>query len=176
MAFLQLPKGSILSIQGLDALAMDTNVFNSTVAARNGLTYTDRTTATVYRRVSEHNRTDFQVGTNRIEKVQRMSNGLMRKFFIADKKTFSVSWQMLPSFRTETVDGAWGAEDLKSFYESIAGQGEFNIRINYASNAGDTDNTATYDVHKVVFTNASFDVVKRGIQPFWNVNITLEEV
>jgi hypothetical protein len=34
---------------------------------------------------------------------------------------------MLPSFRNETVDGGWGAEDIKNFYESTAGRGAFRI-------------------------------------------------
>ena len=61
---------------------------------------------------------------------QRTSNGTLRKFFIADKKTFSVSWDMLPSYRDITVDGAWGAEDIRTFYDTALGQGVFKIKIN----------------------------------------------
>jgi hypothetical protein len=71
-------------------------------------------------KVSEHNRQPVSIGKTRIEQTKRMSNGLMRKFFIADKETISVSWNMLPSFTTMTVDGGYGAVDLKSFYDGSA--------------------------------------------------------
>jgi hypothetical protein len=32
---------------------------------------------------------------------------------------------MLPSYRTLTVDGGWGAEDLRSFYFGDEGKAEF---------------------------------------------------
>jgi hypothetical protein len=104
-----------------------------------------------------------------------MSNGTLRKFFIADKKTFTLSWDMLPSYRTFTVDGAWGAEDLRTFYSSAQGQSSFNIRVNLAKD-GTNQESANYEQYNVVFSNCSFTVLKRGTQPFWNVSITLVEV
>jgi hypothetical protein len=62
----------------------------------------------------------LSLNTERIESGQRMSNGTLRKYFVADKLNINVSWEMIPSFRNETVDGGWGAEDLKNFYESAA--------------------------------------------------------
>jgi hypothetical protein len=62
------------------------------------------------------------MGNNRIKQSNRMANGTLREYIIADKKIFSASWSMLPSYRNETVDGAWGAEDIKTFYESLAGR------------------------------------------------------
>ena len=71
-------------------------------------------------KLSDHNRQPVSIQTNRIEKQQRMSNGTLRKFFIADKKSINVSWNMLPSLSTFTVDGGYGAIDLRSFYEGTA--------------------------------------------------------
>ena len=47
--------------------------------------------------LSDDNRSPIQVGTQRIEKRERMINGRMRSYHIADKMTITVSWEMLPS-------------------------------------------------------------------------------
>lgn len=129
----------------------------------------------VYYKTSEHNRSEFTVTPQRIEKTQRMSNGTLRKFFIADKKTFSVSWDMLPHTSALTVDGGWGASDLRSFYEGSAGQGTFDIKINLATNGTD-QSSAGFEEYTVSITACSFVVLKRGIQPHWNVSLSLEQV
>ena len=95
-----MPRGSILLIQAKDLLA------------------TPAGTTLTWNKVTEHNRSEFEISPERIQKTQRMSNGTLRKFFISDKQRMTLSWQMLPSYRTLTVDGAWGAEDLRAFYES----------------------------------------------------------
>ena len=157
MTTVTMPRGSILQIQGYDSSA---NGGDGSLK---------------YNKVSEHNRSQFDISTDRIEKQQRMSNGTLRKFFIADKKTFTLSWDMLPSYRTFTVDGAWGAEDLRTFYSSAQGQSSFNIRVNLAKD-GTNQESENYEQYNVVFSNCSFTVLKRGTQPFWNVSITLVEV
>ncbi len=152
-----LPRGSILSIEAKDLLA------------------TPAGTTKIWNKVTEHNRSDLGVSVDRIEKTVRTSNGTLRKNYIADKRRFSVSWSMLPSYRTLTVDGAWGAEDLRSFYLSEEGQQSFKIRINLAKNG--TDQTSSgYEEYTVIFGGCNFSVVKRGLQPHWNVSIELEEV
>ncbi len=99
----------------------------------------------------------------------------LRKNYITDKRTFSASWTMLPSYRTLTVDGGWGAEDLRSFYLSDEGKESFRIRINLAKTG--TDQTSSgYEEYTVIFGGCNFSVVKRGLQPHWNVSIELEEV
>jgi hypothetical protein len=98
MTALILPRGSIISIEAKDLLA------------------TPAGTSKVWNKVTEHNRSEFTIATERIEKIQRMSNGTLRKNYITDKKKFSTSWSMLPAYRTLTVDGFWGAEDLRAFY------------------------------------------------------------
>ena len=111
----------------------------------------------------------------RIEQSQRMSNGTLRKFHIADKKRFGLSWSMLPTYRTLTVDGYWGAEDLRTFYASDEGKGTFRIRINFAKD-GTNQSSSGYEEYTVSFTDCSFVVVKRGIQAHWNVSMMMEEV
>jgi len=157
MSIVSMPRGSILQIQGYD----------SSANGGNG--------ALKYNKVSEHNRSQFDISTERIEKQQRMANGTLRKFFVADKKTFTLSWDMLPSYRTFTVDGAWGAEDLRTFYNSAEGQSSFNIRVNIAKD-GTNQELANYESYTVVFADCNFSVLKRGAQPFWNVSITMVQV
>lgn len=133
-----------------------------------------------WRPVSEHNRQPISVGYNRIEKTQRMANGSMRKYFVADKKVFSISWSQLPSYTTMTVDGYLGAMDIKSFYETN-GKSTFKMKIKYHN---DSHIEGTGEI-EVFFTAASFEMQKRNLkwtgnesvsQQLWNVSITLEEV
>jgi hypothetical protein len=152
-----MPRGSILQIEAKDLLA------------------TPAGTALSYNKVTEHNRSAFEISPMRIEKTQRMSNGSLRKFFIADKYKFNLSWDMLPSYRTLTVDGAWGAEDLRSFYNSPEGQGTFNIRVNLAK-TGSSQESVGFENYVVNITGCNFSIVKRGIQPHWSVSLSMEEV
>ena len=152
-----LPRGSILSIEATDVLASPPG------------------TTKTFNKVTEHNRSDLGVSIERIEQVTRTSNGTLRKNYITDKRNFSASWTMLPSYRSLTVDGAWGAEDLRSFYLSDEGKASFRIRINLAKNGADQTSSG-YEEYTVVFGGCNFSVVKRGLQPHWNVSIELEEV
>ena len=47
--------------------------------------------------LSDDNRASLDFRSTRIEKRERMINGRMRSYHIADKRTLSVSWDMLPS-------------------------------------------------------------------------------
>lgn len=157
MTIIAMPRGSILQIEAKDLLA------------------TPAGTTLKWNKVTEHNRSEFNISPERIETQKRMSNGTLRKFFIADKKSFTVSWDMLPSYRTLTVDGGWGAEDLRQFYLSDDGKKTFNIRINLAK-AGVDQSSSGYEPYTVSISSCNFSVVKRGLQPHWNVSLTMDEV
>jgi len=138
-------------------------------------TGTDPVTPT-WTKLTEHNRQPASIQINRIEKTQRTSNGTMRKFFIADKKSISISWNMIPTYSTMTVDGGYGANDIQTFYNSTKGQGSFKIKISYSPTREET--------MEVIFSSCSFDVIKRNVkakssdpaQEFWDVSISLEQV
>lgn len=133
--------------------------------------------------LSEHNRAPITMSYTRIEKTQRMSNGTLRKFHIADKRRINVSWSSLPSFATFTVDGGYGALELKAFYEGSAAKG-----ANALSGRNTFDVTiktgATTETIEMSFTSFSCDMIKRNIhnvpgdtpQEFWSVSLSLEEV
>lgn len=152
-----LPRGSVLWIEAIDLLA------------------TPPGTVKTWNKITEHNRSPIDLNIERIEKTVRTSNGTLRKNHIADKRSFSMSWDMLPSYRTLTVDGGWGAEDLRQFYLSTDGKKTFNIRINLAKTGSD-QSTSGFESYTVSLSNCNFTVVKRGLQPHWNVSLTMDEV
>ena len=129
----------------------------------------------VYYKPSEHNRSEFSINPQRIEKTQRMSNGTLRKFFIADKRNFNLSWDMLPHTSALTVDGGWGAKDLRDFYYGAGGQGTFDIKVNLATNGTDQSSSG-FEEYTVSITSASFVVLKRGLEPHWSVTLSMEQV
>jgi hypothetical protein len=53
--------------------------------------------------LSDHNRTEMSFNPIRIENRRRTINGRMRSYHIADKISFSVSWNLLPSRSYNTV-------------------------------------------------------------------------
>ena len=139
-------------------------------------TGTDAATPT-WTKLSEHNRAAINLDLNRIEKTQRMSNGSLRKIWIADKKEISTSWSALPTYSTLTVDGGYGAADIKAFFLD-KGKGTFKIKISYnAVSARD-------EIVLASFTSCTFSISKRNIrsttasvpQEFWDVSLSLEEV
>ncbi len=152
-----LPRGSILYIEAKDLLASPPG------------------TTKIFNKVTEHNRSALELGTERIEKIVRTSNGTLRKNHIADKRQFQLSWEMLPAYRSLTVDGGWGAEDLRTFYFGDEGKQSFNIRVNLAKEGSD-QSSAGYESYAVIISSCNFTIVKRGLQPHFNVSLTLDEV
>jgi hypothetical protein len=91
--------------------------------------------------LSDHNRQPMSISQQRIESRQRMVNGTMRSYHIADKITISTSWNNLPSrsfsrnviFNSSgvaqmsgndlenTVDGGAGGVELLDWYENHSG-------------------------------------------------------
>jgi hypothetical protein len=91
--------------------------------------------------LSDHNREEIKIQKERIESRQRMVNGTMRSYHIADKIKVSVSWQRLPSrsfsrnvifnasgaanmLTTDTeytVDGGAGGVEMLDWYENHSG-------------------------------------------------------
>lgn len=87
--------------------------------------------------LTDHNRQPFSYSPQRIEQATRMANGSMRKYVIANKAIYDVSWQMIPSATqainsyVPTVDGKYGAGFMKAFYEKYLGQPVW-IKLTYA--------------------------------------------
>jgi hypothetical protein len=118
---------------------------------------------------SDHNRGEMSIMPQRIESRQRMINGTMRSYHIADKIRLSVSWERLPSRSysrnvnfdssgkpvmitgdTEyTADGGAGGVELLDWYENHPGP--FYVYLAY-----DKYNNNSFKVSQQI-TDASFE-------------------
>lgn len=152
--------------------------------------------------LSDHNRQPIELSFDRIEQRQRMVNGRMRSYHVADKLNISVSWDMLPSrsfagkpdfsstgataLATDqkyTADGGAGGVELLDWYK--AHPGPFWVYLAYDKhsdfkNAGNQyGRMSQYNqVVEMYIADFSYSVVKRGTSThdFWNVSVSLEEV
>lgn len=146
--------------------------------------YWETATDPTWQKITEHNRRPLEIDTNRIENVKRMSNGTLRKYFIADKKSFSVSWDMLPSRSTITVDGGYGAVDIHEYYSSSKGQSTFKVKVVYGQKLSGESIVERSDVYTVNFTQCNLTLSNRNVkgattdpaQEFWSLSIAMEEV
>jgi hypothetical protein len=143
--------------------------------------------------LSDHNRSELSFASERIQNRQRMINGNMRAYNIADKVVLSTSWQMLPSRsfkqypnfdatgQTEitgqdqyTIDGGAGGLDLLNWYNN--NQGPFWVFLAYDQYVNQTKYS---QVIQMYFKDFSYSVIKRnGLngKDLWNINVVLEEV
>ena len=150
--------------------------------------------------LSDHGRKEISFKPERIEKRERMINGRMRSYHIADKLTISTSWDMLPSraFRTDpqfdvttglstikpfTIDGGAGGNELLDWYQNHTGSFYVFLAYDRKSNfaeSGQYGHLAEYnEVIEMFISSFDYNIVKRGgtnNYDFWNVSVTLEEV
>jgi hypothetical protein len=152
--------------------------------------------------LSDHNRGPIDIKNNRLEQKERTINGKMRSFYIADKNTFSVSWQNLPSrsfsnlanfnnstgakdagLDNYTVDGGAGGNELLDWY--LNHKGSFYLFVAYDNYIKLKDQNNTYnrlgeyqEVIEVLFSDFSYSVNKRGYSKhdLWDISLSLEEV
>lgn len=117
--------------------------------------------------VSEHNRSPVEVDYERIRQTTRVASGRMRQQYIADKRNFSISWEMLPETAASTVDGAWGAQEIINFYNSTSGP--FTLGLMQSNNTTVTNYT-------VLFSDFSATPVKRWGTYYYDIDVSLEEV
>lgn len=119
-------------------------------------------------KITDHQRSALDISVERIGSTHRLANGTMRKYVVADKRTFTMSWEGVPHSSNYTVDGYWGAKQMEAFYDSPAGADAFDLTLYY----GD----GTSEVVTVMFTEFSSSLQKRGLYDFYDVDVTLEEV
>ena len=122
--------------------------------------------AATWHDASEHNRAPVQVSVERIEKAHRTAAGTQRKWFIADKKTWSTSWENLPHGALFTVDGKMGGEELEGFYSD--NYGDFWLKVRQPDGSD--------SIYQVMFKDFGKSIEKRGRYEFWNIDLSIEEV
>lgn len=154
--------------------------------------------------LSDDNRGPIQIRQQRIENRQRMVNGRMRSYHVADKLNISCSWEMLPSrsYRTApaidlatgespyknstaeyTSDGGAGGNEILEWYDMHQGSFWAYLAYDKRSQYGNDENAYTHlneynEVVEVFFADFDYSVIKRGgtNYDFWNISFTLEEV
>lgn len=118
---------------------------------------------------SDHKRDPVSVDTERIEITRRTSKGKRRRYHVADKVSFSVSWTDLPGLTSRTVDGKMGVNDLEDMY--ILSLAKDAVTVNFAEQDG---GTTSYTCHIVDFSKQ----IKKRFKDdyYYDVTIDFEEV
>ena len=120
-----------------------------------------------------------QESNERIENAKRMANGTMRKYVVSNKKTFAVSWTMLPSLSTQTIDGYLGAMSLRNFYDLNYGKSiVLNLYTGTTSVSTQAKGTSPSPTasYTVFISDFSATINKRlGDIDYWDVSISFEE-
>ena len=149
--------------------------------------------------ITDDNRQTLQFKNERIEKRERMINGRMRSYHIADKLTLSTSWTLIPSrshddvptFNTVnglspnksyTTDGGAGGADMLEWYDEH--KGSFWVFLAYDRKGIFKGTEEPYkhlqqynQLIEMFISDFSYSVEKRGNKfDYWNVSVTLEEV
>lgn len=154
--------------------------------------------------LTDDNRQEISFKNERLESRERMVNGRMRSYHIADKLTIDTSWDMIPSRAYPslarfdestgsvqsglvgleyTTDGGAGGVEMLEWYRQNKGSSFFlYLAYDNYKNPGNPDdsfnNLNKYnEVIEVFFSDFSHSVVKRGQNnyDFWNISVTLEE-
>jgi hypothetical protein len=141
-------------------------------------------------KITDHGRQPLNMSTERIGTDKRMADGTLRRQHVAVKRSWTVSWENIPSTNEiltgyKTVDGGWSGEQMEAFYHTTPGVFRMVLRRGSASGLSVPTGASTlgppfeddnfYGVN-VMFTEFSKEVTKRGTVDFWNINVTLEEV
>lgn len=127
-------------------------------------------------KISDHGRSPLSISVERIENSQRMANGSLRRFVVAKKRIFSISWQNIPDGQTSMLAGGKPGRWMEEFHNQV--NGDFRMRLR----AGKDISTATVNLedsseYRVMITDFSRDVVKRGpVFDLWDLDMSLEEV
>jgi hypothetical protein len=153
--------------------------------------------------LSDHNRKTLEFSNLRIENRQRTINGRMRSYFVADKKSLSVSWDMLPSraFNQDpnfgdtgtavggnsvvgslaqyTIDGGAGGNELLDWYENHTGSFWVFLSYDKPSNFVADDNQYSHlaqysEVMEMFVSDFSYGVQKRGERNFDLWNVSIK--
>lgn len=133
-------------------------------------------------KVTDHNRSALSEEIERIENKRRMADGTLRRYSVAKKRTWSCSWDMLPSTNNvtgglKTADGGLAGEDIERIHDTV--NAPFKMVLRRGSAKGQIVPAASNDnfyIVNVMISDFSKEVVKRGRVDLWNVSITLEEV
>lgn len=154
--------------------------------------------------LSDNNRDALKFDTERIEQRERMINGRMRSYHVADKLTLSTSWSTLPSRSYSrmpefdpgfgkspfqnintyefTTDGGAGGAEILNWYETHKGSFwvflAYDKYTNFGTDIEARERLPEYSqVLEMFISSFDYSVNKRGQNfDFWDISVTLEEV
>jgi hypothetical protein len=156
--------------------------------------------------LSDDNRQSLDISPNRVETRERMANGRMRSYHIADKIRISTGWDMLPSrsyalnpdFNVNgtspyqknnslefTTDGGAGGVEILDWYNGYTGSFWVYLSYDKYTNFGVSNDDDRFgnlnkysQVVEVFFDSFDYSIEKRGgtNYDFWNISLSLEEV
>lgn len=149
----------------------------------NAIMFWSSDNGTTWNKITDHNRAPLSVTVERIERKNRMADGTMRRYVVAKKRTFSLSWTNLPSRRNAsyagktgmtTVDNGFAGEEIEAFHNSV--DGRFLIKLRKGIDEAKAITDGTIEVIPVMISDFNKDIEKRGVIDYWSLGITLEEV
>ena len=152
--------------------------------------------------LSDDNRSAIDISSERIENKQRMINGRMRSYFIAEKIKISTSWERLPSrgfadapadsinengtinsitraLREDyTTDGGAGGVEILNWYRNNPGSFwvylAYDNYTNFSGSKSQFEKLGVYnEIVEVFFSEFSHSVEKRGATNYDFWNISL---
>lgn len=117
--------------------------------------------------LTDHNRSALQISNERIVNDIRTQFGDLRRYYRADKKSFSLSWSMLPQTFEHTVDANLGAEDMIELFNSLTGAADLKVYFDFGEEQD----------YKVVITEFNYSLVKRwNPYRFYDISVSMQEV
>jgi hypothetical protein len=120
--------------------------------------------------LSEHNRAQFVIAFIPIKTDNVTATGKTRRYFVAEKRTFSTSWTFLPAIDTQTVDGKAGRNSLKAFYDANIGT---TVTLTYKE--VNSSNIQTDVVVMVFIEEYQETLTKRWGAQYWDITLSLIE-
>lgn len=132
--------------------------------------------------LTDNNREDLSVSYERIEYKQRMINGTMRSYHVADKRTFATNWTSIPSRKVHVTEYSAqrqtvaAGQEMNDWYKTHTGS--FWLLLVFDSDSTISQSNIKYNVEKVqvFFDNFSFNVLERGTDTdLWEVSMSLVE-
>lgn len=117
--------------------------------------------------LTDHNRSELSINNNRIVNDIRTQFGDLRRYYRADKKSFSVSWNMLPQSSAETVDRNLGAEEMIEKFKNLTGVCTLKVYYDFGEE----------EEYRVLITDFEATLLKRwNPYRFYNVSLEMDEV
>jgi hypothetical protein len=131
-----------------------------------------------WQKLTDHNRDPISISPELIETQQRMANGKMRKYVVAQKNNISVSWSYVPSRTSETADLNQSAAWLESFYKAYSGVPVYLKVVSSELNQSGSFVTSEsgFEVYTVFMNNFSKTIINRTrISDYVNMSIDFTE-